>query len=81
MIGKLYSSEKKKWDRKYSRFIHFRLLYDVESPRTNSGRGLVYGKVYTRDGKLAVSATQEGVVRLTKGEQERRRKAQNDSKI
>ncbi|KAI8885110.1 Thioesterase/thiol ester dehydrase-isomerase [Backusella circina FSU 941] len=57
------------------------LLYDVESPRTSSGRGLVCGKVYTRDGKLAVTATQEGVVRLTKGEQERRRNAQNDSKI
>lgn len=39
------------------------LLYVVTSPRTGSGRGVVHGQMYTRDGKLVAVMGQEGVVR------------------
>ncbi|MEU9336824.1 acyl-CoA thioesterase II [Streptomyces sp. NPDC048290] len=40
------------------------LLYDQESPSAAAGRGLGQGRIYTRDGRLAVSVIQEGVVRV-----------------
>ncbi|MFH8799393.1 acyl-CoA thioesterase [Streptomyces sp. NPDC017936] len=40
------------------------LLYDQESPSSSGGRGLGQGRIYTRDGRLAVSVIQEGVVRV-----------------
>lgn len=40
------------------------LLYDTESPTTQAGRGLARGRIFTRDGRLAVSVIQEGVVRV-----------------
>ncbi|MGW0705205.1 acyl-CoA thioesterase [Streptomyces sp. NPDC002643] len=40
------------------------LLYDQESPSASAGRGLGQGRIYTRDGKLAISVIQEGVVRV-----------------
>ncbi|MER8028429.1 acyl-CoA thioesterase II [Streptomyces bauhiniae] len=40
------------------------LLYDQESPSAHGGRGLGQARIYTRDGKLAVSVVQEGVVRV-----------------
>ncbi|WP_103503876.1 MULTISPECIES: acyl-CoA thioesterase II [Streptomyces] len=40
------------------------LLYDTESPTSQGGRGLARGRIFTRDGKLAVSVIQEGVVRV-----------------
>ncbi|KAF9452530.1 Thioesterase/thiol ester dehydrase-isomerase [Macrolepiota fuliginosa MF-IS2] len=39
------------------------LLYVMHSPRTGSGRGVVHGRIYTRDGKLVAVTSQEGVVR------------------
>ncbi|EDV25982.1 uncharacterized protein TRIADDRAFT_55625 [Trichoplax adhaerens] len=39
------------------------LLYETQSPKANNGRVLVLGKLFTRDGKLAVSIAQEGLVR------------------
>ncbi|KAM0745821.1 Thioesterase/thiol ester dehydrase-isomerase [Meredithblackwellia eburnea MCA 4105] len=39
------------------------LLYWMECPITSNGRGTVYGRIYKRDGTLAVLVTQEGVVR------------------
>jgi acyl-CoA thioesterase-2 len=39
-------------------------LYDQESPWTGGGRGLARGSIYTRDGQLAVSVVQEGLVRV-----------------
>jgi acyl-CoA thioesterase-2 len=39
-------------------------LYDQESPWTGAGRGLARGSIYTRDGRLAVSVVQEGVLRV-----------------
>ncbi|MCI3930822.1 acyl-CoA thioesterase [Streptomyces sp. AN091965] len=40
------------------------LLYDQESPSAGGGRGLGQGRIWTRDGKLAVTVIQEGVVRV-----------------
>lgn len=36
------------------------MLFQMESPRTGANRGLVLGRLYTRDGKLVVSIAQEG---------------------
>jgi acyl-CoA thioesterase-2 len=38
-------------------------LYDQESPWTGAARGLARGSIYTRDGDLAVSVVQEGLLR------------------
>ncbi|MEH0470463.1 acyl-CoA thioesterase II [Streptomyces sp. B21-097] len=40
------------------------LLYDQESPSAHGGRGLGQARIYTQDGRLAVSVIQEGVVRV-----------------
>ncbi|GLF93586.1 acyl-CoA thioesterase II [Streptomyces yaizuensis] len=40
------------------------LLYDQESPSSGGGRGLGQGRIWTRDGRLAVSVIQEGVIRV-----------------
>ena len=39
------------------------LLYDQESPSASGGRGLGQARIYTRDGRLAVSVAQEGMLR------------------
>ncbi|MER6529881.1 acyl-CoA thioesterase II [Streptomyces sp. NPDC001508] len=43
------------------------LLYDQESPSAHGGRGLGQARIYTQDGRLAVSVIQEGVVRVPRG--------------
>lgn len=40
------------------------LLYDQVSPTSQGGRGLGQGRIYTRDGQLAVSVIQEGLIRV-----------------
>ena len=40
------------------------LLYAMESPNASGARGLNNGRIYTRDGKLVASVTQEGLIRL-----------------
>ncbi|KAI9016650.1 HotDog domain-containing protein [Hyaloraphidium curvatum] len=40
------------------------LLYELQSNRTSANRGLVFGRIWTRDGKLAVTVAQEGVMRV-----------------
>jgi acyl-CoA thioesterase-2 len=40
------------------------LLYDTESPTSQAGRGLAHGRIFTRDGRLAVSVVQEGLMRV-----------------
>ncbi|MEU6402234.1 acyl-CoA thioesterase II [Streptomyces sp. NPDC046985] len=40
------------------------LLYDQQSPSASGGRGLGQARIHTRDGRLAVSVIQEGVVRV-----------------
>jgi acyl-CoA thioesterase-2 len=39
------------------------LLHSMESPRAARGRGLVRGRVFSRDGRLVASSTQEGLIR------------------
>ncbi|KAI9272438.1 thioesterase-like superfamily-domain-containing protein [Sporodiniella umbellata] len=47
------------------------LLYDTHSPRTNDGRGVAFGKIFSEDGTLVATTSQEGVVRFTpKAQQE-----------
>ena len=41
------------------------LLFDQESPASGGSRGLVTGRLFTREGDLVVSIAQEGVVRVT----------------
>jgi len=40
------------------------MLYELESPRASGGRGLSFGRLFTKDGVLAVSVAQEGVIRV-----------------
>lgn len=44
-------------------FCFCRMLFYMQSPVTKNGRGLVQGRIYKRDGSLAVVCVQEGVVR------------------
>ena len=39
------------------------LLYDQHAISTSSARGLAGGAIFTRDGKLAVTVVQEGLIR------------------
>lgn len=38
-------------------------LYDQVSPSASGGRGLAYGRVFTRDGTLVATVAQEGLIR------------------
>jgi len=40
------------------------LLYHMDSPSASAGRGFNRGNVFTRDGRLIASCTQEGLIRL-----------------
>lgn len=40
------------------------LLYDQASPSASGGRGLAKGRIFTQDGRLAVSVIQEGMIRV-----------------
>lgn len=40
------------------------MLYVQHSPTAQSGRGLAFGSIYARDGKLLASVAQEGMVRV-----------------
>ncbi len=39
------------------------LLYAMESPWAGSARGLAHGRIFTRDGRLVASVSQEGLIR------------------
>lgn len=39
------------------------LLHVMESPRASGARGLVNGRIYSRDGKLVASTAQQGLIR------------------
>ncbi len=39
------------------------MLYEMESPRFVSERGLAFGRIFRRDGTLAVTVSQEGLIR------------------
>jgi len=40
------------------------MLYVQESPNARGGRGLATGRIYTRDGALAATVTQEIMIRV-----------------
>lgn len=42
------------------------LLYVMDSPTASNGRGLNFGKIFTRDGVLVASCAQEGLIRVLK---------------
>jgi acyl-CoA thioesterase-2 len=42
------------------------LLYDQDSPSASGGRGLARGLMFTREGQLAVSVVQEGLIRVNR---------------
>jgi acyl-CoA thioesterase-2 len=42
------------------------LLYVMDSPSAQGARGLARGSIFTRDGTLVASTTQEGLIRLRK---------------
>jgi len=44
------------------------LLVDINSPMLSSSRALSFGNIFTRDGNLAVSCAQEGLLRFRKEE-------------
>jgi acyl-CoA thioesterase 8 len=48
------------------------LFTEMETPWSGDGRGLVYQRIWTRDGKLVASCVQEGVVRLKQDGEEQR---------
>ena len=39
------------------------LLYDQDTPTASQGRGLARGSIFTKNGDLAVSVVQEGLIR------------------
>jgi acyl-CoA thioesterase-2 len=43
------------------------LLYAQGTPSASGGRGLGWGGIFTRSGKLAVSVVQEGLIRAVRG--------------
>lgn len=54
------------WWHRYRRVDEW-LLYTQESPSARGGRGLVLGRIYSRDGALVASVAQEGMVRVPSG--------------
>lgn len=42
------------------------LLYETQSAWTGRGRGLISGKIFSRDGRLVASVRQEGMIRVVK---------------
>jgi acyl-CoA thioesterase-2 len=42
------------------------LLYDQDTPSASGGRGLGRGSIFTREGRLAVSVVQEGLIRVSR---------------
>jgi acyl-CoA thioesterase II len=43
------------------------LLLDYQSPNASGGRGLAFGSIYARDGRLVASSAQEGLMRVRAG--------------
>ncbi|KAI9487649.1 MAG: HotDog domain-containing protein [Benjaminiella poitrasii] len=80
-IGMLASLDHSMWFHAPARADSW-LLYDMHSPRTNNGRAMAFGRIYSRDGTLVATTAQEGVLRLSKREQEKRREMiDNKSKL
>lgn len=55
------------------------LLYDMHSSRTHNGRGIMTGRIYTRDGQLVATTAQECLIRLSEIDLQKRRKRKEES--
>jgi acyl-CoA thioesterase-2 len=44
------------------------LLYSIDSPSAQGGRGLARGLIYDRSGHLVASTAQEGMIRVASAE-------------
>ncbi|ORZ36235.1 acyl-CoA thioesterase II [Catenaria anguillulae PL171] len=62
VLGMLVSLDHSMWYHSDFRADEW-LLYEMESPRVSAGRGMALGRLWTRDGKLAVTIAQEGLIR------------------
>ncbi len=51
------------WFHREPRFEDW-LLCDLDTPSSQGGRGLSFGRIFTRDGRLIASIAQEGVMRV-----------------
>ncbi|KAI9491530.1 HotDog domain-containing protein [Zychaea mexicana] len=76
-IGMMASLDHSMWFHAPARADEW-LLYEMQSPRTSEGRGVAFGRLYRQDGTLVATTAQEGIVRLSRREQERRRKQRED---
>lgn len=65
MSLKIASLDHAMWFHRHVRVDEW-LLYVQSSPYSGSGRGFGRGRIFTRDGHLVASATQEGMVRLAR---------------
>lgn len=54
------------------------LLYDKSSPRSYNGRGTSFGRIYNQDGILVATTAQEGVIRLSEKEKEKREQSDRE---
>lgn len=70
-IGMLASLDHSMWFHASARADDW-LLYDMHSPRTGGGRGVAFGRIYSKDGLLVATTAQEGILRLSKREQAKR---------
>jgi acyl-CoA thioesterase-2 len=43
------------------------MLYVIDSPSASGARGFARGSLFTRDGKLVASTSQEGLIRVLPG--------------
>jgi len=41
------------------------ILYEMDGMRANNSRGLCFGRFYDRSGKLIVTISQEGLIRIS----------------
>jgi acyl-CoA thioesterase-2 len=48
------------------------LLYAMDSPWAGNARGLARGNIFTRDGRLVASVTQEGLIRVVQKDRDGR---------
>ena len=60
---KVASLDHAMWWHRFARADEW-LLYVQESPTAIGGRGLAQGRIYSRDGVLAASVAQEGMIRV-----------------
>jgi acyl-CoA thioesterase-2 len=60
---KLASLDHAMWFHRFGRVDEW-MLYSQESPSATSGRGLSFGRIFSRDGALLASVAQEGTIRV-----------------